>query len=61
MKPCPNALFDMTSEKQQKAMGFRQTVDAFILKTLKTEVFCVGGGRAIMEMPGKAERSKVWL
>ena len=58
MKPCPNAWFDMNSEKQ-KAMGFRQTVEAFILKTLKREVFCVGG--AIMEMPGKAERSKEWL
>ena len=56
----------MNSEKQ-KAMGFRQTVEAFILKTLKREVFAlggfggVGGGGAIMEMPGKAERSKVWL
>ena len=39
-----NAMFDMSSEKQ-KAMGFRQTVEAFILKTLKREVFCVGGGR----------------
>ena len=34
----------MSSEKQ-KAMGFRQTVEAFILKTLNREVFCVGGGR----------------
>ena len=38
----PNALFDMNSEKQ-KAMGFRQTVEAFILKTLKREVFALGG------------------
>ena len=52
----------MNSEKQ-KAMGFRQTVEAFILKTLKREVFALGGlgGGAIMEMPGKAGRSKVWL
>ena len=41
-------------------MGFRQPFEAFILKTLKMEVFCVGS-RAIMEMPGKAERSKVGL
>ena len=38
----PNALFDMNSEKQ-KEMGFRQTVEAFILKTRKREVFALGG------------------
>ena len=58
--PIPMLCLICMTSWRQKAMGFRQTVEAFILKTLKMEVFCVGS-RAIMEMPGKAERSKVGL